>query len=652
MTFQPEDMKYAIPALAPFISSIVEVFVKPKLESIKKHFRGKREILSDPFLTQFEEYLTRTVEKCSYMTTLVFQNQKKRLEDLYIPLSLVPKGSSNNVLIDSYKVAFIPKHRKALIVDTGGMGKSTIAKFLLLSCVKEQKGIPVFIELRRLKADTSILDYICNEIAPIDGDINKDLILSLIQRGDFVFFFDGYDEIPSTEVAGTTNNLQDFIAKAGNNSFLLTSRPDDSVVAFNDFQAFTILPLTEEEAFSLFRLYDPQGEIAGNLIETLDRPAYTHVKQFLGNPLLASLLYISFEYEPDIPLTKHLFFEQVYEALFKRHDLSKGGSYIREKLSKLDIHNFHIVVRAFAFYSLREDEIEYDRNTLLNYLIRIKQRLPNITFSEDAFIDDLIKAVPIFTKDGHYYKWTHKSLRDYFAARYICQDTKGNQEKTLQLLCKQGRTHYGTLELCADIDYQTFRKTLVYDFVQAFCNHYESSYQSISKDGISDKALEIRKSLSFISQPVVAANIAIVSRVYTSLQNVQNGEYVVKIAKPILIIGNQYTLIYEILRYKQEEVFKVESIEEVDKNNLDNLIASSLTAYNKKDLIFFDDAPHQIWNLKDNFQEFSLIYVTLETYYDSKLTILDITKCRALKDELERERQSLSFEEELLRDGF
>jgi hypothetical protein len=651
MIFQPEDMKYVIPALTPFISAIIETFVKPKLESIKKHFQGERELLSDPFLTQFEGYLTRIADKCSYMTTLVFQNQQKKLEDLYIPLTLTPRGSKGKILIDTYNPEFIPKHRKVLIVDTGGMGKSTISKFLLLSCIKEQKGIPVFIELRRLKADTPILDYICNEIAPIDGDINKDLILSLIERGDFVFFFDGYDEVPSTEMEGVTTNLQNFINKAGNNSFLLTSRPDDAVVALNDFQAFSINPLDEEEAFLLFKLYDPQGEISERLIETLQRPAYTHVNQFLGNPLLASLLYISFEYEADIPLKKHLFFAQVYEALFRRHDLSKGDSYIRDKQCNLDIDDFYKVLRALAFFSLQENQLEYDRDALLSNLRQVKQRLPEIVFKENLFLDDLIKAVPLFTKDGFYYKWTHKSLREYFAAQYICQDTKGKQEKILRLLCEQGSSLFGTLELCADIDYKTFRKTLVYDFLRDFCIYYKSSYRNFAGKGISADDLNTRKTVSFISRLINYDEILLPPSTspHVHLHGFLKGEYLILQYRWLCLVANKYNVIYEILTGKQEGIFDEIYMDDFAITKLDTLI-DAISASPSGNPICLDEDPESIWNSETLFDIHAFLYNA--SLQGVPLEVLDFNRCKELKERLEQEAQIPSFEEEILEKGF
>jgi predicted NACHT family NTPase len=109
------------------------------------------------------------------------------------------------------------------------MGKSTLLKFLCLSCIKNNRGIPVFIELRKLKNDESVFQYIYNELNPLDDELDKTFILQLIKQGDFVFFLDGYDEIPFSQRNLVTQNLQEFISKADKNVFLLSSRPETSL---------------------------------------------------------------------------------------------------------------------------------------------------------------------------------------------------------------------------------------------------------------------------------------------------------------------------------------------------------------------------------------------------------------------------------------
>ena len=79
------------------------------------------------------------------------------------------------------------------------MGKSTISKKLLLSIIENNYGIPILIELRRLHKNKDIVQEIIEQLKPINEEVDKQLVLDLIKRGDFIFFFDGYDEILLSE---------------------------------------------------------------------------------------------------------------------------------------------------------------------------------------------------------------------------------------------------------------------------------------------------------------------------------------------------------------------------------------------------------------------------------------------------------------------
>ena len=74
-----------------------------------------------------------------------------------------------------------------LITDSAGMGKSTFLKFLFLSSIRQQIQIPVFIELRRLNINHSVIDEIYKKINFISADFTKEHIIELIKDGDFLF---------------------------------------------------------------------------------------------------------------------------------------------------------------------------------------------------------------------------------------------------------------------------------------------------------------------------------------------------------------------------------------------------------------------------------------------------------------------------------
>jgi hypothetical protein len=357
----------------------------------------------------------------------------------------------------------------------------------------------VFIELRKLRGDVGIPEYIINELNPIDDEIDKNFILKLIKEGGFIFFLDGYDEIPFKERDKVTSNLQDFISKAGDNLFILTSRPDSSLPSFADFQEFAIDPLDTEEAFELLRKYDNKGRLSGEIISKLRGDTINKVQDFLTNPLLVSLLYKSYEHKPIIPFKKHTFYRQVFDALFESHDLTKGGAFTREKHSQLHSEDFHRVLRALGFITVRIGQIEYDKDSLLAHIRDARQRCPDLNFKEGDFLKDLLTTVPLFNSEGDYYKWSHKSIQEYFAAQYIWLDAKHNQENILRRMAqnKENQKYINVLDLYYDMDNKTFRRTILYDLICKFLTHMDSAYSQIDRGKVKEEFITARKILTF-----------------------------------------------------------------------------------------------------------------------------------------------------------
>ncbi|MGZ8172460.1 MULTISPECIES: NACHT domain-containing protein [Methylobacter] len=363
------------------------------------------------------------------------------------------------------------------------MGKSTLLKYLFINCVRQKAGIPLFIELRKLSSKKLLLDFIIEQLAGIDGSSERKLIINLLESGEFVFFFDGYDEIADSERPEVTANLQTFITKAPKNKYFITSRDEKGLVAFTDFQRFTIKPLLREEAFCLLRKY-AENNLAEKLISKLEQPEYKNIEEFLVNPLLTSLLYKSFEYKAIIPLKRHIFYRQVFEALYESHDLTKeGGEFQRNKRSKLDIDAFEQVLRYLGYLSYREQKVEYTKDELLKFVDRAKQLAALPTAISSDIIHDLTHAVPLMIHEGNYIRWAHRSIQEYFSALCICRNMQGKQ---LEILLKYYRevnfnSNINLVSLCADIESSYFRQSILKDILENLLKEFNSIYNNMPK---------------------------------------------------------------------------------------------------------------------------------------------------------------------------
>ncbi|PKP20084.1 MAG: hypothetical protein CVU05_09885 [Bacteroidetes bacterium HGW-Bacteroidetes-21] len=462
------------------IEKIENKYLIPLISILNKE---KKEDIDD-FNVNFKEYLSRSYNYYSSARTLVFGNQQKKLEDFYYPLELAQK----NIVIKTKKYPddFLPKYKKAIIVDSGGMGKSTIMKWLFINAIKENKGIPIFVELRLLSEKNTLINEIISQINPLDKIVSQSIILKMISKGNFIFFFDGYDEIKISERKTVTKDISEFISKANKNEFIITSRPENVEGIFGDFQTFHIKPLTNQEAYKLIEKIGDYNERSKALIKKLQESDLKNIKEFLKTPLLISLLYKKFEYRESIPFQKQEFYFEVFEALFKAHDLTKGTDYyIRPKESNLSFSDFYRVLRTLGFRSIQDNELEYNKTVLLKLMEDIKSELPNINYDCESLLNDLTLAVPLFQKEGLKYKWAHKSIQEYFAAEFICMDTKDEQVNILLAIYNGERLMnlLHVLDLCYEIDPKSFRNSILYSLCKDFLNYCQKTFNEVINKG-------------------------------------------------------------------------------------------------------------------------------------------------------------------------
>lgn len=468
------------------VKHILNTWLKPKLESMKRQYEVN-EKLEEFIFDVFSDYILKTYDEQSAVNIIALGLQQIKIDQIYVPLTLNSKEKRESVVIDTFPVECARKYKKIVIEDTAGMGKSTLMKKMFISVIEMNLGIPIFIELRNMTKDKTIIDFMFETLNRLTPQHNKELIYELINRGDFIFFLDGYDEVPFQQKQEVTKNLKQFISNASENIFFLTSRPDDSLMSFGQFQKFEIQDLKREEAFGLITKCDKitglnlSEKIIKQINEYIEDGDISALESFLENPLLVSFLYITFKHKNDIPSLKIDLYRKVFDALYELHDLSKD-SYKREKYSGLSSGNLQKVLMKLGFLCIRENDNDYDKGKLIKLISQAKSSPYFNEIQQETILRDLIETVPLFTKIGLGYKWAHKSFTDYFAAYFI--DYQESREKILTDVYNSNHftMYLNMIDFYYEIDRRLFDKVFVYPILQKFTKYIESSLSGLSKD--------------------------------------------------------------------------------------------------------------------------------------------------------------------------
>jgi hypothetical protein len=144
-------------------------------------------------------------------------------------------------------------------------------------------------------------------------------------------------------------------------------------------------------------------------------------------------------------------------------------------------------------------QLEFEKDRWVKIISEAKKLCPRIEFKEGDFLKDLVTTVPLLNCDGDYYKWAHKSIQEYFAAQFICTDSKGKQDVILRKMAENRNVlkFINVLDLCHDIDYKTFRRVIIFDLMSDFLSFWNSTYTAIDRGKFSESVINTRKTSSF-----------------------------------------------------------------------------------------------------------------------------------------------------------
>ncbi len=452
-------------------ADLAKLIAKPAIqESLPLFKRIKNEVahfMNDGLL----DYFNKQLNKHRMIKTFIHR-QPTVFYDIYYPAKLTYQPNYSNsaqvVTTDSVDELF-KEHKYITLIGDAGSGKSTLLIHLFIHSFIEGYKAPIILELRNLNnIDINFFEYVKKII--FDNKLSKDetIFIRLLEKGEFIFFLDGFDEILASKKDKLTQEIESFINVFPDNNYLITSRPYSDIESFGNFHNYQIRDLDKEDIKNFIQGQQLEAEHTTELIETIEQVSHSedkrYIEEFLVNPLLLSLFIITHKgNENDIPKNKYIFYSRVFEVLFREHDSYTKTGYSRELRSKLDQEQVEKVLKLYSLISYMNGEINVSKIYLSEKLDLIKEKYKDLNFKNNDFLYDMKSAIGIFVEDGGIVSFSHRSLQEYFAALYIAtlQSKKKEMYEKIILACSENNfinESMNFLSLCEEMDNINFIK--------------------------------------------------------------------------------------------------------------------------------------------------------------------------------------------------
>ncbi|WP_296557507.1 NACHT domain-containing protein [uncultured Acetobacterium sp.] len=387
----------------------------------------------------FSIYLQNTYDKYSCIKTLLYSDQPRKFYDFYVCNNVYQKiNSSQNTYLQKYIFNttindLIDYSNFIILSGTGGLGKSMMMRHLLLDAIKNYEKInriPIFISLKDFSENIeNFVEYIYALFNSLDGEIDISKFEELLCNGDLILLFDGLDEINSSLREHFERNFSTFSDKYSKNMFVISSRPFGNFVSFNRFTVLHLEAFSKVQALELIDKLDFRSDepaIKTNFRNELNNSLYWSHREFTQNPLLLTIMLLTYELFAEVPSKMHVFYHEAYLALSQKHDASKGA-FKRALKTGLTSDRFSDNFAEFCARTYRDEKFELTDIEFTKYFEALAERKKDvIQFDVTDFIHDLVSNMCLMYYESGKYHFTHRSFQEYFCALFFSKQKDKN----------------------------------------------------------------------------------------------------------------------------------------------------------------------------------------------------------------------------------
>lgn len=410
--------------------------IAPDLEKFEDGVFYTNEVNGENDADRFQKFINGASEYFSAKKTLLYAEKPHPFYSLYVCNDLRyhkqrmtgSRDTKPEFVISDASIEKLEKESKYIIIQgTGGIGKSMLLTHLFLSSAEKYKlsgRLPILISLKDYKEDTSsIIELAWNTVKEYDHAMPLKHIIKMLEEKRIILLLDGIDEIQSSLRDAFHNDLESFIKTYTGNSVFLTSRPIHAFISYARFSLFDIEPLSKLQALSLINKLEFWDEKRKqDFITAMDISLYTSHTEFASNPLLLTIMLMTYTSFGEVPAKMHIFYSKAYETMARLHDNTKG-SYKRPLYTGLTPEEFAKYFAQFCARTYTNEILEFTYITFAEHMNKVIKDIPNSAGIEAKdFLLDLTDNLCIMYHEGEKYYFIHRSFQEYFTALYFASD--------------------------------------------------------------------------------------------------------------------------------------------------------------------------------------------------------------------------------------
>jgi hypothetical protein len=464
------------------VSKSIAQLVEKSFIGIIQNSKEGVSFLSSRYAVGFEKYISTTLSRCTNVKTLISTHHPVSLAKAYEPVDLVgPNGF--NVDIDRFIAEFGKRSNHAIISATLGAGKSFTMKYIYSLWAKNVaiRRIPIFVELRYIDfQNENIVSYIARQLMPFNNFVTERSVQAGLKNAAFALLLDGFDEIGTRNRAAAEKQILRLSQDFPDTPIVISSRPDvNRFLGWNTFSEYEVAPLSLKKVESMINRIDYDESDKASFVAMIKKGLYKTHEKLLSNPLLASMMLLTFKEFQDIPSKMHVFYGTAFDVLFRKHDTTKA-EYHREFATSLDLDDFKRLFMTFCFTSFIEKKHSFDDSSLRRYADK-SLNYEDISVKSDDFRVDLLKNICIMHQEGETISFIHRSFQEYFSALFLSKRSIPESYEFIDFIINESGSVSECIQMMIDIDREEFERKYLINRLSQFDRELDESRSDKSK---------------------------------------------------------------------------------------------------------------------------------------------------------------------------